>query len=545
MDNDENGKDNEQQRRKSSRTTAGKDTRKKYADDTELQQQLARTPTKGIREGIQSDTMTSEISGRDMENGEIMTALELAVKMGAITNSKLNRPIVILDESFLDLTESPMLTGGTIQLQKDNNNAKIAEVHVHDERNNNVMTGLQENEEDYAKLSQTEVMRIITTAWEQHRHPSKLAVRQYMRLHHGRVYVTKRELISFKSKIIKHLMQKNNIAYSPDMKRVPLYDNEEVNSISSKSAIEMLVMTITNPITAIPNILKTAANGTNIPSYMRPAIYFLEDEVKQQQYDYDDRSPVRRKLEQLIDPKGLYDVEDGEIFNEYKKHIWLHTPSTSQPYQSPAKERNDATQSKDNRDGVDEDNNSTGIGDSNISAAKPSIRQESPKEDCDSSDSRNGNDKSLQGKEYEYTRDGAIITNMEQKAQEKQTEHTANTPTKLPSNKPSESTSVYDNYNIGDDMRNIMEGHKAVMDAIALAADNTGSNLLLTQDYAAVYQEVDDMYATDDNQLSETSTQNPSEESDRDDPQYSPEGSHSTHVSSNECDRDHLIGTTN
>ena len=46
MDDDEI--DNEQ-RRKSSRTTAEKDTRKKYADDTELQQQLARTPSKGSR----------------------------------------------------------------------------------------------------------------------------------------------------------------------------------------------------------------------------------------------------------------------------------------------------------------------------------------------------------------------------------------------------------------------------------------------------------------------------------------------------------------
>ena len=67
MDNDE--KDNEQQRRKSSRTMAGKDTRKKYADDTELQQPLKE---------IQCNTNISEVSGCDMENGEVMTALELA-----------------------------------------------------------------------------------------------------------------------------------------------------------------------------------------------------------------------------------------------------------------------------------------------------------------------------------------------------------------------------------------------------------------------------------------------------------------------------------
>ena len=78
MDDDEI--DNEQQRRKSSRTTAEKDTRKKYADDTELQQQLARTPTKGNREAIQWNTNISKVSGRDMENGEVMTALELAYK---------------------------------------------------------------------------------------------------------------------------------------------------------------------------------------------------------------------------------------------------------------------------------------------------------------------------------------------------------------------------------------------------------------------------------------------------------------------------------
>ena len=134
-------------------------------------------------------------------------------------------------------------------------------------------------------------MNIIKTAWEQHRHPSKLAVRQYMRAHHGRVYVTKRELISFKCKIVKYLMQTNNIAYSPDMKKVPLYGAEEINSISSKIAIELLVKTLTNPITSNPHLLKTAANGTNIPSYMKPAIYLLEDEVKRQQYEFEDRSP--------------------------------------------------------------------------------------------------------------------------------------------------------------------------------------------------------------------------------------------------------------
>ena len=80
MNMDVNEKDNEQQRRKSSRTTAGKDTRKKYADDTELQQQLARPPTNGNREAIQWNTNISEVNGRDMENGEVMTALELAYK---------------------------------------------------------------------------------------------------------------------------------------------------------------------------------------------------------------------------------------------------------------------------------------------------------------------------------------------------------------------------------------------------------------------------------------------------------------------------------
>ena len=53
MDDDDKDKDSEQQRRKSARTNAGKDTRKKYADDTELQQQLARPPTNGNREAIQ------------------------------------------------------------------------------------------------------------------------------------------------------------------------------------------------------------------------------------------------------------------------------------------------------------------------------------------------------------------------------------------------------------------------------------------------------------------------------------------------------------
>ena len=198
MDDDEKEKDNEQQRRKSARTNAGKDTRKKYADDTELQQQLARTPTKGTREAMQCNVNISEVSGRDMENGEVMTALELAIKMGAITNSKLTRPIVLLDESFLELTKTPLLTGGTTQRPRDHNTAKVTEARDDDEVNSNATTGPQESEEYYAQLSQAESMNIIKTAWEQHRHPSKLAVRQYMRAHHGRVYVTKRELISFK-----------------------------------------------------------------------------------------------------------------------------------------------------------------------------------------------------------------------------------------------------------------------------------------------------------------------------------------------------------
>jgi hypothetical protein len=83
------------------------------------------------------------------------------------------------------------------------------------------------------------------------------------------------------------------------------------------------------------------------------------------------------------------------------------------------------------------------------------------------------------------------------------------------------------------------------MDAMTSATDNTGANLLMTQDYAAVYQKVDDMYATNENQLSEISTQNPSDDSDIDDPQYSPEGSHNTHISDNEYDREHSEGITN
>ena len=57
-------------------------------------------------------------------------------------------------------------------------------------------------------------------------------------------------------------------------------------------------------------------------------------------------------------------------------------------------------------------------------------------------------------------------------------------------------------------MRSIMEGQNNATDAMTAAVDNTGANLLMTQDYAAVYQEIDDMYATDDHQLSDTSTKN-------------------------------------
>ena len=46
-----------------------------------MQEQLAKTSTKGNRESIQSETTTREVSGRDMDNGEVLTALELAVKM--------------------------------------------------------------------------------------------------------------------------------------------------------------------------------------------------------------------------------------------------------------------------------------------------------------------------------------------------------------------------------------------------------------------------------------------------------------------------------
>ena len=37
-------------------------------------------PTNGNREAIQWNTNISEVNGRDMENGEVMTALELAYK---------------------------------------------------------------------------------------------------------------------------------------------------------------------------------------------------------------------------------------------------------------------------------------------------------------------------------------------------------------------------------------------------------------------------------------------------------------------------------
>ena len=54
---------------------------KKYADDTVVQEQLAKTSTKKNRESIQSETTTRDVRGRDMDNGEVLTALELADKM--------------------------------------------------------------------------------------------------------------------------------------------------------------------------------------------------------------------------------------------------------------------------------------------------------------------------------------------------------------------------------------------------------------------------------------------------------------------------------
>jgi hypothetical protein len=58
-----------------------------------------------------------------MENGEVMTALELAVNMGAITHSEVTHRL------------------------RDHNNAKLSEPHGYGEGNNNVMIGLQGNEE--------------------------------------------------------------------------------------------------------------------------------------------------------------------------------------------------------------------------------------------------------------------------------------------------------------------------------------------------------------------------------------------------------------
>ena len=46
-----------------------------------MQQQLASTATKGNREAVQNQTITNKVSEHDMDNGEVMTALELAVKM--------------------------------------------------------------------------------------------------------------------------------------------------------------------------------------------------------------------------------------------------------------------------------------------------------------------------------------------------------------------------------------------------------------------------------------------------------------------------------
>ena len=77
MKNGRNEKANEQQRRKSPKTTAGKDTRKKYAYDTESQQQLARTTTKGNREAIQNQTITSKVIKRDMDNDCIKISCQI------------------------------------------------------------------------------------------------------------------------------------------------------------------------------------------------------------------------------------------------------------------------------------------------------------------------------------------------------------------------------------------------------------------------------------------------------------------------------------
>ena len=366
-----------------------------------------------------------------------------------------------------------------------------------------------------------------------------------MRAHHGRVYVTKRELISFKCKIVKYLMQTNNIAYSPDMKKVPLYGAEEINSISSKIAIDLLVKTLTNPITSNPHLLKTAANGTNIPSYMKPAIYLLEDEVKQQQYAYEDRSPIKRKLEQLIEPTGLYEVVDGELYKEYKKHTWLHTPAEFQSYQSPTKENNKSNNSNENMNNITDVNNINGGEESHNIATESPNKIGSFREAIDNSD-QNAN--IMQHNQPDHPGKDSMVTIMEQAAQDTTNVNSVDNTNKLPSEIQAQATTVNNTHNLGEELRNIMEGQNNANDDMTLAVDNIGANLLMTQDYAAVYQEIDDMYATDEHQLSGTSTPNRSDLSDDNDsngPQYSPEGSRHTHERDDECDSDSNEGTNN
>ena len=161
--------------KKSARANSGMDTRTRYADDMVLQGQKARSTSKNVaKEDVQYNN-----------DGLANCATDIAMAIALANNNEhRQRPIVVLDKRFLELTETPLLhSGDTTAYKADKAENATMKIIAH--------TAEEEFKDDtspvaYEKWSKVHICEYIATEWSANRLPAKKAFQQYFIKEHGK-----------------------------------------------------------------------------------------------------------------------------------------------------------------------------------------------------------------------------------------------------------------------------------------------------------------------------------------------------------------------
>ena len=189
--------------KKSARINSGLDTRVRYADDLALQGQKARSVAKTAAR----DNLIGDNDGHTDSASDITTAIAMA------NNEHRQRPIVVLDKRFLELTETPLLHHGKIIAYTTDNaeNATMKMIaHATEEEQEDESTT-----ESYVRWSKSQLCEYIAEEWKANRLPAKKALQQYFIKEHGKILMTKQQIHGLKSSIYKELLETSKFSYSP------------------------------------------------------------------------------------------------------------------------------------------------------------------------------------------------------------------------------------------------------------------------------------------------------------------------------------------